>query len=109
MKADDKKIGIKRGDYVLATKWSDGDPCDHFCVGFFRMMLGERYLVEDSNGQLFRAGGFRRCERISRRVGTALVAIFPIIGDMPGKSLWWWRRNIKAMEQLAKDGKERGE
>lgn len=88
------------GDYVLATKYTDGDPCDHFYVGFFRGMLRDRYLVDDGNGRLARANGFRRCERISQRVGTALCAAMPIIGNVPGRSVWWWRRHVKAMEAL---------
>ena len=95
------KRPLKSGDYVLATKYSDGDPCDHFCVGYFREMMGDRYLVQDANGQLFRAGGFRRCEKISQRVGNALAAIMPIIGDHSGHSVWHWRRHVKAMQQLA--------
>ena len=96
-----------RGDYVLATKYADGDPCDHFYVGFFREMLvdrygktTDRYLVDDGKGQLARANGFRRCERISQRVGTALCAAMPIIGDVRGKSVWYWRRHVRALEQL---------
>lgn len=96
------KASLKKGDYVLATKYSDGDPCDHFSIGFFRCKLDDRYLVEDDKGQLFRASGFRRCERISRRVGDALVAAIPLIGDIPGKSLWWWRRHIGELEKLIK-------
>jgi len=95
---------LVRGDYVLATKYDDGDPCDHFFVGFFREMLrGDRYLVEDDKGQLARANGFRRCERISRRVGAALCAAAPIFGDRPSKSVWWRRRHVKAMEQLVSE------
>ena len=30
---------LVRGDYVLATKYADGDPRDHFCVGFLRETL----------------------------------------------------------------------
>lgn len=105
------KRPLVRGDYVLATKFFDGDPCDHFFVGFFREMLcGDRYLVEDGNGRLARASGFRRCERISERVGRALVAAMPFIGDRPGRSVWWWRRNLKALERIAaaQDGGEEG-
>ncbi len=91
---------MKAGDYVLATKYTDGDPCDPFCVGVFRAMLGDRYLVEDSNGDLFRASGFRRCEKIQRRTGDILVKAFPIIGDRPGHSLWYWRRHLKELEGL---------
>jgi hypothetical protein len=91
---------LVRGDYVLATKYKDGSPCDHFYVGFFREMLGCRYLVEDEKGKLVRANGFRRCERISNRVGHALVAAMQIISSNPWKSVWWWRRHVKALHAL---------
>jgi len=91
---------LVRGDYVLATKWSDGDPMDHFCVGLFREMLGDRFLVEDNSGQLFRRNGFRRCERIQRRTGDILVSAFPYIGDRRGHSLWYWRRHLKQLQEL---------
>ena len=101
------------GDYVLATKYSDGDPMDHFCVGFFRGMLVDcngkttnRFLVEDGDGQLFRASGFRRCERIQRRTGDILVAAFPFIGDQPGRSLWYWRRHLRELQELTEANKE---
>jgi len=79
------------GDYVLATKYRDGDPCDHFCVGFYSGILGDRYLVVDENKNQFRTNGFRRCERISKRVGEVLVKCMPTIGDKPGPSIWYWR------------------
>jgi len=92
---------LVRGDYVLATKFSDGDPCDHFFVGFFRKMSNcGRYLVEDNEGKLPRSQGFGRCERISERVGRALCAIMPIIGDVRGRNVWWWRRHVKEMEMM---------
>jgi signal peptidase I len=98
---------LHRGDYVLATKYSDGDPRDHFCVGFFRGMLvdwdgrvTDRYLVEDISGRLFRESGFRRCERIQRRTGDILVAAFPLIGNRPGRSLWYWRRHLRELQAL---------
>jgi len=86
------------GDYVLATKYADGDPCDLFFVGFYRGMLNDRYLVEDDKGQLARASGFRRCEKISERAGAALVSALPIISDLPGKSVWWWCQHIDDLE-----------
>lgn len=89
------------GDYVLATKYGDGDPKDHFCVGFFREMLHERFLVEDNKGQLFRANGFRRCERVSQKVGYKIVATMPLI-EQGCKSVWYWRRNTKKLEALRK-------
>lgn len=97
------------GDYVLATKFDHGDPCDPFCLGFVSAILnprysgdGRRYVVVDNNGAPFLANGFRRAERITTKTGDALFAIFPIIGDKPGHSVWWWRRNLKAARELAK-------
>jgi hypothetical protein len=92
---------LEPGDYVLATKYSDGDPCDHFAIGFFSGMIGDRYIIIDGDGQPFRANGFRRCERIDIETGKILLSIFPIIGDRPGNSLWWWLENTDKAKQLA--------
>lgn len=78
------------GDYVLATKYQDGDPCDHFCVGF---LMGYdtkkgRYMVVDHDGNLFRSNGFRRAEKISPEEGRKIVEIMPTIENIPGLSLW---------------------
>jgi hypothetical protein len=95
------KRNLIPGDYVLATKYSDGDPKDHFCVGLFRGMLFERYLVEDNKGHLFRANGFRRCEKITRCIGDVLVAGMPII-EQGCASVWYWKRHLKALKELIK-------
>ena len=93
---------LNDGDYVLATKYADGDPCDPYCVGIFRGMLcGDRYLVEDNDGQLFRAGGFRRCERIDDRTGAAICNASHIISDKKGPSLWYWASHIEELEKLS--------
>lgn len=98
---------LKRGDYVLATKYSDGGPCDQFCIGFFREMLvdcagnlTDHYLVEDKNGVLFRGSGFRRCEKIPAKIGNVMVKALSIIGDKPGRSLWYWRYHPKQLKDL---------
>lgn len=81
---------LEIGDYVLATKWDDGSPCDHFCVGFLSgYTWHNRYHVVDGNGELFRGNGFRRVERITREEGEKLLGIFPEIANKPGRSLWW--------------------
>ena len=88
------------GDYVLATKYSDGDPQDHFCVGFFNGMLNEdRYMVIDSKGRNFRANGFRRCEKISTTMGNILVSGFPII-QQSQSSVWYWRYHPESLARL---------
>jgi len=52
-----------KGDYVLATKYSDGDPLDHWAVGFYdgtTEHMRPRHHVIDGDGQRFRVNGFRR-------------------------------------------------
>ena len=84
------------GDYVLATKWSDGDPCDHFCVGFFSGKDRDRYKVVDADGNLFRANGFRRCETITQEEGELILSLK--IGDQTGPSVWWHLKKIRGIE-----------
>jgi len=98
---------LKKGDYVLATKYHDGDTKDHFCVGFFNGMLvqnngavTDRYMVVDGTGCNFRRNGFRRCERISRSVGDTLVANINLI-EHGCVSAWYWRYHPKQLQQLA--------
>lgn len=95
-----KVIKLKPGDYVLATKFDDGDPCDHFVVGFFSHYLeyGEgatRYQIVDSKGNLFRGNGFRRAQKITKEEGQKMLEIFPQIGNIPGPSLWTHLRRIR--------------
>lgn len=81
---------LQIGDYVLATKYSDGDPCDQFAVGFISGKTPHgRWLVIDQDGVNLRANGFRRAARITPEEGSYLVSLFSMIGDKPGRSLWW--------------------
>lgn len=62
------------GDYVLATKYADGDPQDHWAIGFYAGITSPhydppRYDVLDGQGNNFRGNGFRRVEKISRARG----------------------------------------
>ena len=83
------KTTVKPGDYVLATKYSDGDPMDQFYVGFVAEVLPNgRHIVTDANGISQRANGFRRAEKITQAEGAALCAMIPHISDQPGPSLW---------------------
>lgn len=94
------------GDYVLATKYHDGDPCDHFFVGFVsevsRKPNGVRFMIVDSEGRNQRANGFRRAERITEEEGRELIAMFPEIGDKPGPSLWDHLERIR-MEKMSEE------
>ncbi len=102
---------MKRGDYVLATKYSDGDPGDHWAVGFYDGPTDHsdpRYHVVDAKGQLFRHNGFRRIESITRDEGARILEIMnqfsPLYcdddGAVIGKSIWDWLEEIRAKEKV---------
>ena len=71
-------ISYKLGDYVLATKFSDGDPADQWCVGFYiGLSLNGRHFVGDENGgpgpNGFRFSGFECVDIIDRELGDWMV------------------------------------
>lgn len=77
---------LKTGDYVLATKYEDADPQDHWAVGFYDRVLpyktGDRHLVVDGDGDQFRANGFRHVVKIGTMEGAFLVGFRDEIEDM---------------------------
>lgn len=83
------------GDYVLATKYCDGDPGDQWSIGFFTGMLpkesGDRYMVADAEGKQFRGNGFRRAKKISNERGRWLLEHKEDIASGT-RSLWGWVR-----------------
>lgn len=84
------------GDYVLATKYSDGDPQDHWVVGFYSGITASHYNpprfdVVDGGGKLFRGNGFRRVKKISAERGAWLLKHASDI-EFSGKSLWHFVR-----------------
>lgn len=82
------------GDYVLATKYSDGDPQDHFAVGFYHGLTEHnppRFHVIDGNGQQFRGNGFRRIRKISQERGAWIVVNIRAI-ELSGRSVWYFAR-----------------
>ncbi len=87
---------IKAGDYVIASKYQDGDPCDGFAVGFVeRITDAGRVIVVNDRGEPFRAGGYRRAKCITRDEGRALVELSDVISDKPGESVWWHLARIR--------------
>jgi hypothetical protein len=62
-------IELNKGDYVFATKYSDGMSEDAWGVGFFDKFKDGRYYVKDAAGDQIRAGGFRRCEKVKKSTG----------------------------------------
>jgi hypothetical protein len=86
---------IRKGDYVLATKYSDGDPQDHFVIGFYDGPMDRyappRYNVVDASGKPFRGNGFSRVAKISPERGQWLIGLSKQI-ELSGRSVWWWKR-----------------
>lgn len=89
---------MKPGDYVVATKYRDGDPGDQFCIGFYdgsydHCGIETRHLVVDSEGKQFRPNGFRRVAKVSARRGTWMVQHLSLIEGMMNRfSVWHWYR-----------------
>ena len=85
---------VEIGDYVLATKFNDGEIGDHYCVGYLSGMLPrisrDRYDVVDSYGNLFRGNGFRCCIKISESQGKWFVdKMNKDVGSLSGQSIWY--------------------
>lgn len=84
---------LRYNDYVVATKYSDGDPGDQYCIGYYRkcFKVGRqiRYIVVDNLGISFRGNGFRRCQKISPQKGKWLVENITLI-DTKLHSVWWY-------------------
>lgn len=88
---------LKKADYVLATKWSDGDPRDQWAIGLYDGLTEHkpvRHLVVDNNGKQFRPGGFRRAKAIKPEVGDWLLARKDQI-EMSTRSLWGWEKHAR--------------
>ena len=84
----------QKGDYVLATKYDDGDPQDHWAIGFYDSLTHHeppRHNIVDSEGALFRGNGFRRVKKISAERGEWLLDNSKLI-EAGGRSVWWWVR-----------------
>lgn len=74
---------IKPNDYILATKYSDGDPNDPWEVGFYagEMYYGMpgngkasiRYFVKDSSGKVGRMNGYRRIKKLTCEQGQSIL------------------------------------
>ena len=80
----------KIGDYVLATKWNDGDPGDHWAVGFYESYVNDRYRVVDNDGKQIRAGGFRRIGLIDADTGAWLLSAADALEKSPPGSVNMW-------------------
>lgn len=93
----DRHPALKKGDYVVATKYADGDPGDHFCIGFYDGKYEHfgmvRHRVVDSEGKQFRANGFRRVAKVGAKRGTWMVQNTAMIeAERDRFSVWHWYR-----------------
>lgn len=80
---------IDKGEYVLATKYGDGDPADQWCVGFYDRLKDGRHYVTDGEGHQYRGNGFRRAQVIASAEGEWLLAARIDLERMPpGANLW---------------------
>jgi len=88
-------MSIQVGDYVLATRWSDGDPKDPFAVGFVVSVEEEGFVV--SYGYNY-SRMFRKVKKISANRGRFILDNISEIEEGT-KSLWWWsrRKMVKAL------------
>ena len=68
---------ITVGDYVLATKYGDGDPGDAWALGWYDGVRDDkgRHYVKDNDGKQIRGNGFRRVARIRKDVGRWLLEV----------------------------------
>lgn len=83
-------MNIDLDAYVLATKWDDGDPGDHWAVGFYDGERNGRYFVRDSQGTQIRAGGFRRIAKITEPVGRWLLQNASALESSPPGAISLW-------------------
>ena len=83
---------MSKGDYVLATKYSDGDPADQWCVGYY---IGpaphDRHYVGDATGgpgpNGFRFSGFRCVDLIDQQLGEWFVRNAVELEKVPAGSI----------------------
>ena len=87
------KETLIKGDYVLATKYSDGMSDDSWGVGFYDKEEDGRHYVKDLSGISIRLNGFRRCEKIKPSTGTY---IFQNQDRMYSAKLW---KLVKELER----------
>lgn len=83
------------GDYVLGTKYADGDSGDPWAIGFLSAVhctpIGQRYIVSHADGTPIRPGGYRHVRRISFERGKWLLENSRMIEES-GRCLGFWLR-----------------
>lgn len=98
---------IKVGDYVLASRWSDGKLGEPWAVGFIEEIVEAhgkpRYYVGYGNGELISMAPYRRAERIKPFVGSELLRLNKEQDWerlYPFRSIWGMKKNLKKMREM---------
>lgn len=81
---------LKIGEYVLATKYSDGDPGDAWAVGFYDGERDGRHFVLDNDGKQIRRNGYRAVGRVTPDVGRWLLDSASVLERSPAGSVNLW-------------------
>lgn len=97
MQTDDQGKPLTKGDYVLATKYEDGDPGDPWAVGFYLepgppSLDKPRFRVSHADGSIiYGPNGFRRIRRQLRGdVGDWLVKNNAALKQSPPGTVNLW-------------------
>lgn len=85
------KTQLTVNDYVLGTKYSDGDPQDPWYVGFYNSTTKNRFILINELRKNIRPSGFRRAEKISKIRGEFILNNKKNI-ENNNRSLWYWKR-----------------
>ncbi len=64
---------IEHGEYVFATKYSDGHAGDPWGAGFYKGQDGRRHLITHSDGSLIRPGGYGKVSPITHAQGKSIL------------------------------------
>lgn len=98
----EKPSDVKAGDYVLGTKFTDGDPGDPWAVGIYVDSYDHfgtiRHRVIHANGELiYGRRGFERVGRISDEYGEWLLSISKHLeASPPGTVNLWGMMGVRA-------------
>lgn len=94
---------LEVGDYVLASKYRDGDPNDPWFVGFIKQIIRcedyDKYKIADEDGNLLYSSMLARAERIGKANGHQLVRCKKYIKES-NKSVYYWKNNTKELTIL---------
>lgn len=94
----------QKGDYVLATKFNDGDPGAHWGVGYYDREENGRHYIVDGDGKQLRANGFRRVGHITPEYGRWLLSAAQTLeASPPGAVDLWGMMGIRAKPDSTND------